>query len=139
MHEVSATQGVPGGSLFQRTLSVGQSNGIFQDNFLEQSASVEPRDIFLPPRDIFGAAEARGLSTLPMTQDTFSQRLSMSNPEHQSSSVESRDPFFPPRDIFRANEVQNLPTDPRVHVPPSQRARGLSMAPSGFSMASRVL
>jgi hypothetical protein len=40
-HERSATQVVPGGSLFQRTLLVGQSNnGIVQDIFSEQSAGV---------------------------------------------------------------------------------------------------
>jgi hypothetical protein len=106
--------------LLQRTLPVGQSNGIVQD--IEQSAGFEPRDIFLPPRDIFGAVEERNLFTDSLAHDTLSQRPAILNLVQQSSSsIAYRDMFFPPRDIFGAADAQPLSTASDAHNPLSQR------------------
>jgi hypothetical protein len=119
-HALSAKQDVPGGSLSQRTLPIGQTNRIFHDTAPELSS--EFRDIFLPPRDIFGAAEARGLPTAQIARSTLSQRPSLTNqPALQSSSVVSKDIYFPPRDVFGPDEMRGLPTAQMVHGPEAQR------------------
>jgi hypothetical protein len=120
---LSAKQDVPGGSLSQRTLPIGPNTRFFHDTVSEpQSVSAEFRDIFLPPRDIFGAGEARGLPTAQIARGSLSQRPSLSNqPAIQSSTVVSEDTSFPPRDVFGPDEMRGLPPAQMVHGPGPQR------------------
>jgi hypothetical protein len=114
------SEGVPGGI----TLLDGTQER-FHDIFSTyQSASVASRDIFLPPRDIFGAAAARGSSTAPATHDPLFQRSDTLNPELQSSSAVLRDSLVPSRDIFGAAgsyDAQGVSMAPRAQDTFSQR------------------
>jgi hypothetical protein len=107
----------------QQSRSIG---GIFRDIFSElPSVSVASRDIFLPPRDIFGAAEARGQPAAKGASDPLAQRSAMPNDtfsELPSVSVASRDIFLPPRDIFGAAEARGQPAAKGASDPLAQRS-----------------
>ncbi len=85
----------------------------------ESSSNLEPKDIFLPPRDIFGAAAKRDLFTVEVNhEEPLVQRVPSTGflPTHDASA---RRDIFLPRDIFGASETRELST---VAVGPGRRS-----------------
>jgi hypothetical protein len=96
----------------------GGNQEIVRDIFAERpSVSVASRDIFLPPRDIFGAAAARGLPATQETRGPLAPWSAMLDPMLPSSSVGLRETSIPPRSIFGTTDsmgTQNVPMAPRA-------------------------